>query len=132
MKLDPAIGPMVLLTKLAPTLWSAGGSFAAWLPEPSSVPRADRSSIFTAAKERATTECIRRLLPLARLPEQDVPRSKDGFRLWPDGFVGSITQKGTIVLGILGNAAQHVGLGVDLEYDDGADLSSLAGLAQDD
>lgn len=48
--------------------------------------------------------------------------------MWPNGFTGSLTHKGTVVLGAISNSAANSGIGIDLERDDGKSLSEIRGL----
>ena len=112
-----------VLERLVPETVVAGGSFAGALPHPRSLQSAARSAVFASAQEIATEECIRCLLRRAGLPlDLRVEKREDGTREWPRGLVGSLTHKGTVVLGVIGTSATVKMIGLDLERNDQSDL----------
>jgi 4'-phosphopantetheinyl transferase EntD len=112
-----------VLEMLVPGIVVAGGSFARSLPHPKSLPSIARAAAFASRQERATRECIRNLLRRAGLPEDlPVERRLGGDRDWPKDFVGSLTHKGTVVLGVIAERAAARMIGLDLERIDRSDL----------
>src|SRR5579883_1679973 len=117
-----------VLRQLAPEGIVAGGSFATWLPHPFTLAGEDRSAAFASARERAVNQCIRTLLPGVGISENTpVPTGDGGQREWPAGFRGSLTHKGTLVLGILAASSIAAMIGIDLERKDRA-RSALAAI----
>src|SRR5260370_19788603 len=105
---------------------SVGGSFARWLPHPRTLPASARAATVSSAQDSAVEQCIRSLLRRAGLPESiGVSSGSDGERKWPTGVVGSLTHKGTVVLGVISRTTSIEMAGVDLERMDGSDLGAI-------
>lgn len=69
-----------------------------------------------AAREAASSLCIKDLLTRAgHGPNTPVPRKADGSRNWPAPYLGSLTHKGTVVLGALLHRSNFEVCGIDLE-----------------
>jgi 4'-phosphopantetheinyl transferase EntD len=114
---------LLVLRRLVPETAVAGGSFARFLPHPRSLGSASRAAAFASAQELAIEECITGLLQLAGLPlDLRVEKRPDGARDWPRGFAGSLTHKGTVVLGAIAAVSTVKMIGLDLERIDHADL----------
>jgi len=113
------------LQHLLPNAVVAGGCFASLLPHPSSVARDERVTVFEQAKSAATSQCLRDLLDKAGLAAVEPRRGEAGDRLWPKGFVGSVSHKSTTVLAALARTVDMEALGIDLERDDGAAISPM-------
>jgi len=114
---------LLVLRRLVPETAVAGGSFARSLPHPRSLGSASRAVAFASAQELAIEECITSLLQLAGLPlDLRVEKRPDGARDWPRGFAGSLTHKGTVVLGAIAAVSTVKMIGLDLERIDHADL----------
>lgn len=114
------------LEGLLPEAIVAGGSFGLGLRHPVEIPQNERQLVFDEARTRAVDDCIRELCDRAGIPDStQVGKGSGGERLWPNGFVGSLTHKGTVVLGAV--AAQSVlrALGVDIEFIDSSELGSI-------
>jgi 4'-phosphopantetheinyl transferase EntD len=123
MRLDASHATVQVLERLVPETISAGGSFARWLPHPNSLSTAARATAFTSAQDLAAEQCIRCLLRRAGLPENvQVQRRTGGDREWPAGFLGSLTHKGTVVLGLIAASSSITMIGLDLERVDRSDL----------
>jgi 4'-phosphopantetheinyl transferase EntD len=123
MRLDSSHATVHALQRLVPETIAAGGSFADWLPDPSALAPAARVSAIASAQDAAAEECIRCLLRRAGFSENfQVQRGIDGDRDWPTGFVGSLTHKGTVVLGVIADRSLVDRVGVDLERLDRSDL----------
>ncbi len=113
---------------LLPSACVAGGSFASWLPKPQAVQGVDRRRVFSEAKAAAVRRTLIAALEGAGAPADDVPaRSEEGHRLWPDGYVGSVTHKGTVVIVAVAPRSNLLSLGIDVEFcsDDGCQLDGL-------
>lgn len=128
MHLDVDIEPVRMLRVLAAGAHVAGGSFASWLPNPATLDRPARRAVVEQARSEATVLCLRSLVHLAGLPQQDVQKSPGGARCWPPGFAGSVTNKGTVVLAVLTTEDRCAGIGIDLERADGANLVDVPGI----
>jgi 4'-phosphopantetheinyl transferase EntD len=104
------------LKKLYPGGVISGCAFGADLPHPASVPETERRRLIAAARRAAVGKCVQGLLTSAGLAKDVVvPSTKSGARQWPDGFIGSLTSKGTVVLGIIASTRSVTALGIDLE-----------------
>jgi len=119
----PAVGA---LERLLPEAVIAGGSFAADLEHPNTIPRARRRTAFEIAQVAAIDECIRRVCTRAGLPEAGkLRRGAGGEPLWPSAFVGSMSHKGTVVLAAIAPASGLRALGIDVELIDRSELSAI-------
>ena len=116
MELDASHPTIQALAELLPDAKIGGGSFAHWLQHPIQVAAERRAGVFKTAQKSALEQCLRGLLGQLGLPANTKVRTgRDGQRLWPSGYVGSITHKGTVVLGALAPAATLRSFGIDLE-----------------
>jgi 4'-phosphopantetheinyl transferase EntD len=114
------------LERLLPEAIIEGGSFGLDLRHPTQIPRSERQLVFEAAQTRAIDDCIRKLCGRAALPElTQVGKGPGGERLWPNGFVGSLTHKGTVVLGALAAKSVFRALGIDIEFIDSSELGAI-------
>lgn len=114
------------LQRLVPETICAGGSFARSLPHPGTLTPSARSAAFASAQQSAVAQCIRSLLGSAGLPQGlRVDSGKGGNRNWPPGFVGSLTHKGTVVLGVIAEISSIHMVGIDLERMDDAHLEAI-------
>lgn len=127
----PEFEPLRLLTGLvAPGTVIAGRDFLSALPADLSVlAPEERRSVFAAAQREASDVAVAAALVDVGNVHAPVPSSPEGFRMWPEGLVGSVTHKGTSVLVAISPNSTHLGIGIDLEIDDGSDLSVVPGLA---
>jgi 4'-phosphopantetheinyl transferase EntD len=124
--IDPTHIAVQTLEGLLPEAIIAGGSFGRNLRHPTQIPRNERRFVFEAAQTRAIDDCIRELCDRAGLPESvHIGKGSGGERLWPNGFVGSLTHKGTVVLGALAAKSVFRALGIDIEFIDSSDLGSI-------
>lgn len=106
---------LVLLRRLLPNAACWGLTFQEHLPDPAGIPSQERRSLLRHAQEAAGNECVEVLLRMSNLPIRPVPNGEGGERLWPDGFVGSLSYKNAAVLGALGTHQNIKMLGIDLE-----------------
>ncbi len=114
--LEPGHQTALELRKLVPEALTGGGSFALMLPHPGTLAAEDRASVFESAQKAAVAQCLKALLARAGLPEDTRVMSGDGGqRIWPPGFVGSLTHKGTVVLGVIAGSEKVPMIGLDLE-----------------
>lgn len=101
----------------------AGGSFSVWLPALGSLTVEERGAVRTRVQEEARAQCVRDLLSEMEVPPPfEVPRGLGGDPMWPEGWVGSITNKRTVVLAATLPRSAARSVGIDLEFDDGAQL----------
>lgn len=125
-KLDASHEALRVLEKLAPEVIVAGGSFAAWLPHPRVVPASERAAVLASAQRSAIDQCIRSLLRCIGVDEGTrVSTSDGGDREWPAGFVGSLTHKGSVILGVIASTSAVRMIGIDLELMDRDDLADI-------
>jgi 4'-phosphopantetheinyl transferase EntD len=114
------------LQAMLPEAIVAGGSFGGNLRHPIEIPRDARQFVFETAQTSAIDDCIRELCDRAGLPGSTyVEKGPGGERLWPDGYVGSLSHKGTVVLGALASKSIFRALGVDIELIDCSQLGSI-------
>jgi len=126
MDLDATHITVAAVQRLVPEMISVGGSFARWLPHPSTLTASARATALASAQNSAVEQCIRSLLRRAGLPEGiRVSSGGEGERNWPAGFVGSLTHKGTVVLGVISRTTSIQMAGIDLERMDGSDLGAI-------
>ncbi len=126
MKLDATHPTTLALKDLLPVARISGGSFAHWLPHPRRISPKRRPGVFNSAQNRAVLECVQGLVSFMGLePATRVPSGRDGQRLWPDGYVGSMTHKGTVVLGAVALKVVLESIGIDLERLATSELRSL-------
>jgi enterobactin synthetase component D len=100
--------------------WGEGSLIA---PEADAVARAvpQRVAEFTAGREAAR----RAMTALGHAPTA-VPAGPDRAPVWPEGLIGSISHSNGLCLAVLGWAAAHHALGVDLEGDQPLDAELIA------
>lgn len=114
------------LRRLLPEAVIAGGSFVHWLPRPGSVNRADRRLAFRSTQAAAAERCVHSLARSIGLADNvHVPTGEGGERCWPSGFVGSLTHKGTVVLGAVAESTVFSAIGIDLERFSGRPLAGI-------
>jgi 4'-phosphopantetheinyl transferase EntD len=112
-----------------PRAFVVGDSFGDSLPHPKKVPPAERPKLIALARQQSTNACLTELLLLAGLSETaSIKRNQTGDRHWPSGFAGSITHKGSVVLAVMGSLSDTPGIGIDLERQGGADLTTIEDL----
>jgi hypothetical protein len=127
MHLDKSHIAVGALQRLAPEMLTAGGSFAAWLPHPGTLSPQSRPVAFRSAQLAAVEQCVQELIRKAGLPDgTKVATGEGGERLWPAGLIGSLTDKGTVVLGVIAREPTVRMVGIDLECTDRSDLSTIA------
>ncbi|MFN0008319.1 MAG: 4'-phosphopantetheinyl transferase [Planctomycetota bacterium] len=124
-KLDTSHPTVRALELLVPEVMVAGGSYAAWLPHPGTVPVENRAAMMGSARQAAVAHCVRSLLRSVGVDENAIVGvGEGGERMWPAGFVGSLTHKGTVVLGVIAPVSSAWMIGIDIERTDG-DLAEV-------
>lgn len=111
-----AIGELALLKNILPEAATCGFDILARLKV---APPADLAAAQAArrhAEQQASEECVRRLLLDLGYSPAPVSHGGGGERVWPEGMVGSLTHKGTIVLGAASRTTRIRALGIDLEF----------------
>ena len=107
---------MSALKLTLPEAYVTGGSFSRLLPHPATIIGMDHATVLASYQRKAADECTLALLRAAGLSAEDpIPQGEAGPRVWPEGFIGSLTRKGTVVLGALAPTARLRGLGIDVE-----------------
>ena len=114
------------LRGLVPELLVAGGTFHHHLPAPADLSREERPAVWKVARDTAIECCLKDLLEAAGLPPIEPTHSPSGSRLWPAGYVGSVSHKATNVVAVLGRKENTDLVGVDI--DDRRDVELAAGL----
>lgn len=129
MELERGHPTVRLLRQMAPNLLVAGGSFGHWLPYPSAIPPRLRLAAFSEAQQAAVRRCLEDLGEGAGDASVKPVRPASGGPVrWADGTIGSMTHKGTVVLGVLTSVENIRAIGIDLELVDVGDLSRVASL----
>ena len=127
MKLDATHATVEALRQLLPGAAIAGGSFAGSLSPPATMNPEQRRVAFESARELAVEQCLGTLLRSIGLPSDlEIPMGEGGERRWPSGFVGSLTHKGTVVLGAIAPSSVLSAVGIDLERLSGPGLRPIA------
>lgn len=94
----------------------SGGTVADRLPNATDVPSKNPSILVDEKLEIATKETERDLIDYTGT-EASTPlkRENGGPRIWPEGYTGSFTNKGTVVLGAIVEFGDLRAIGIDLE-----------------
>lgn len=110
-----------MLERLLPEAHVSGGSFAEVLPHPKALAPEERRISYKMARNEASTATIEYLLRHTSV-QKTPPLNKDssGKRIWPNGYDGSLTDKGAVVLGALIDESEAQSLGIDLELNENA------------
>lgn len=104
------------LQQLLSECYVSGGTFADQLPTVAEVPSSKRSDLRDSAREIATEETEQDLIEFTGLDvSTPLERVNGGPRIWPSGFTGSLTDKGTVVLGAIVELGDVRAIGIDLE-----------------
>ena len=106
----------------------AGGSFAHWLPDPRTVPQAERTELLETARREATRSCLIDLLVRIGLGASEPARLASGARKWPKGFTGSVSHKGTAVVAAIASIDRAPSIGIDVERLDADGAPAVPGL----
>jgi 4'-phosphopantetheinyl transferase EntD len=113
--LDSTHDVVAALRALIPEAIVAGGAFDHWLPNPPMFSRGQGQRLLSAARRLATERCIETLLEKSGYTPVRVANGPDGERLWPNGLMGSISHKETLVIGAVCPTSARLSIGVDLE-----------------
>ncbi|WP_061236503.1 hypothetical protein [Leptospira santarosai] len=125
MVLDKNHVTLIRLQELLPKATVVGGCFKGSLPNnPKSLSREKQEVIFELIRKEATNQSISRFFNTTEI----IKNKEDGSRNWPSGFTGSVTHKGTVVLAAISETKIFRNFGIDLEYDNGSDLSNIYNL----
>ena len=116
--LDTSHVAVALLRELLPEAVVAGGSFSALLPRPQMLGDAERRAEYERVRTLAVEATLARAASDAGVPGVPIQRGEDGARRWPRGFVGSLSDKGTVVAAALAPVSVLRALGIDLELID--------------
>jgi len=103
------------LGDLVPEGVLVGCSFAGGLPSPDTLPSEERPTKFLEAQNVAVEGCLRNLLKEVGIESGSVLKDESGQRLWPAGFVGSVTHKATVVGAVLAPTYLVRAIGIDIE-----------------
>jgi 4'-phosphopantetheinyl transferase EntD len=117
--LDSTHVALSMLRTILPEAFVAGGSFAAHLPPPATLAPAARRTEYERVRHMAVEECLAMVVSAADLPAGTViHHAQEGDRRWPHGFVGSVTDKATVVAAALAERTVVDLLGIDIERAD--------------
>ena len=120
---DPLVSE---LQELAPEICVEGGSFAHWLPPPAEVPFEHRQDLRLSCRTTATRASLLAGLRKHNLPLVEPRKSHFGDRVWPLGYCGSVSHKGTKVATALASTELFTSIGIDIEMvDKSADLENV-------
>ena len=121
------------LVRLVPEVRVNGGCFRHWLAAPAGLDRCDRALHFERIRREATTVCLRDLAEDEGLPIGSLTCRGTNARIWPPGYTGSLSHKGTKVVAALVAKGTVASIGIDIERSGGAsELSGIPGLATAD
>jgi 4'-phosphopantetheinyl transferase EntD len=119
-----------ILANHLPKAEIAGGSFVRYLPDIEQYSGQKHRKIYHQTKEKAVSATMQKLLNSVCTPSKTpLERGKGGYRIWPEGYTGSLTHKGAIVLGSIAKNNQIPSLGIDIEFnpDEVKNLEHTAG-----
>lgn len=120
--------PVEKLRRIAPEFDTAGGSFSHWLPHPQEVPVAERETLFVTIRRKATERCLADLFASVGLHSEKPSPPESGPRNWPDGYVGSVSHKGTSVVAAMAPTVLMTSIGIDLEQTGTSGLPDIEGV----
>lgn len=107
---------LTLLHHLLPESNVSGGTFTDSMPHPSTLAEQDRIDLLQERRQQAVNWVVQDLLDsVGSDAEIPLKRGEAGQRIWPDGFTGSITHKGGVVLGVIAPLEIHKAIGIDVE-----------------
>lgn len=127
MNLDDTHQTVQVLRSLLPSCWVAGGSFAGSLPHPADIAPDERRPRFETMRRQAVGLAVEHLLVCAGFPcHTSIGHLPSGARNWPMGYVGSLTDKGTVVLAAMASEENTASLGIDLEHTETGSVMEIA------
>jgi len=105
------------LKELLPYAEITGGSFVNELPKLSCLSDTEARLKLKEAREEAVIEAMHNLKAKLEHCQQSSPKKAPaGYRIWPDGYTGSVTHKGPIVLSAVVETNRSKSLGIDVEF----------------
>lgn len=108
------------LQELLPEATVAGGSFAENLPPPGDLSQEERKIAYNRGKSLAVRVLVKHLLRSQGLTtDLPLPRGERGERNWPNGYTGSTSNKGAVVLGAIAREKELLAVGIDVEREQG-------------
>lgn len=125
----PTVGALKQLIPMATVL---GGSFVSRLPRATALDLEARRRILRDTRASVVNEVLSELAYRTTGRKQDVLGTGTGARSWPNGYVGSVTHKGTIVLAAMAPSRWMHSLGIDLERHQDGSLLTLANILDQD
>lgn len=106
------------LQEVLPRAEVTGGSFISELPSLDQLSAQDARSELRTARAKARKVALNNVANrLDCRGESSIEKTPEGFRTWPDGYTGSVTHKGSIVLSAVVENRFIESLGIDLEFD---------------
>jgi 4'-phosphopantetheinyl transferase EntD len=112
-----------MMRGILPEAVVTGGSFALGLPSPRTLSPDARRQEHARVRQMAMEQCVNELARVAALPAGTlIPHTNEGRR-WPPGYVGSATDKGTVVAAALAPRTVLAALGIDIERQTSGRLS---------
>lgn len=105
------------LRGLIPEAKVAGGTFEHTLPSADQLTPHEARETLDKKRPKATNLAVQSLLREIEVAQSaPLSRNSDGSRIWPEGFIGSVTKDGTVVLAALINKNKYSILGIDVEF----------------
>lgn len=104
------------LEEIFPEGQVSGGSFSENLPNAADIDPTERVEILKKERKLATKKVIIDLFGYRNISINiPIERGPDGMIAWPEGYTGSLTDKGALVLGVVSEKDSVRSVGIDLE-----------------
>lgn len=108
-----------MMRDLLPEALVTGGSFASLLPPARTLSADARRAEHEQMRAFAVEQCLVDIVTAAGLPAGTVIQHvAESGRRWPRDFVGSVTDKGTVVAAAMASRSVLLALGIDIEREE--------------
>lgn len=122
-----------MMRDLLPEALVAGGSFASLLPPARTLSPDARRAEHEQMRALAVEQCLADIVTAAGLPAGTaIQHVAESGRRWPRDFVGSVTDKGTVVAVAMASRSVLQALGIDIEREERRRLQLDAALVGTD